>query len=116
MQDFSLEQCNHTELLQLARRAGLRAPGAWPRATLIALLKGELPPAPYDPIENLRDGIMSFVIAFEAVLRAQLTCPAQTLDPRACYGCVDLVPVFCLRQVGPQAEQTIQLHRKPKTP
>lgn len=118
----SWEKCNHTELLQVCYRAGLPAVPTNSREQLIALLEGiEEPQAQYDEyiVNQWRDAIMAFVLEYWARMRSQLTCPAKTQDPRACYGCVDTKVYACLVEneaMQPMIEkQLIQLKRKKTT-
>ena len=57
---------------------------------------------------------MLFIVDFWPKLQSQLTCPAKTKDPKACYGCVDAQVYACL--VGNEScEPYIQLRRKKTT-
>lgn len=119
----SWEKCNHTELLQVCHQAGLPALPTYSKEHLIALLEGtaETQQAQYDEyvVNQWRDAIMAMVIEYWARLRSQLTCPAKTQDPRACYGCVDTKVYACLVEneaMEPIIEkQLIQLKRKKNT-
>lgn len=107
----SLEACNRTELYQLCIRSGLNVQPNSSRQYLIGVLMGEeaesnLPNA----IDTYRVAIMQFVEDHWAVLEPQLTCPAKTRDPKACFGCVDAQVMTCIVQ-NPDNEHLIQLHR-----
>lgn len=54
---------------------------------------------------------MQFVNEYYPKLRSQLTCPAKTRDPKACYGCVDAQVYTCLVE-NEQMQPYIQLKRK----
>ncbi len=83
---------------------------------MIALLEGTLEPVEVSsPVNEWRDAIMEFVNEYYAKLRSQLTCPAKTRDPKACYGCVDTQVYTCLtenEQMQPFIEKYVQLRRK----
>lgn len=111
-----LLRCNHTELMQICRNARIPFSPGWPRAHLIAAICGEEFSESHNPIDNLRDGIMAFVIDYQADVKSQLTCPARTLEPRACYGCVDAKPLLCLLSERAEVQNLIQVRRKPAPP
>ena len=114
-----LARCNHTELFQICRKAGIPVLPNYPRELLIALLEGFQEPQPVrHSVDDWRDAIMTFVDEYYAKLRAQLTCPAQTRDPKACYGCVDAQVYACLienEQGRPFIEKYYQLRKKTTT-
>jgi hypothetical protein len=112
---FDWDRVNDTELYQLCRRAGLLALPSFPREKLIALIEGlEEQEQIEHPIDAWRDAIMVFVNDFWPKLQSQLTCPAKTRDPKACYGCVDTQVYACI--VGNEAcEPYIRLRRKKTT-
>jgi hypothetical protein len=58
---------------------------------------------------------MAFLIERKAALAAQLTCPAKSFDPKACYGCCDARPLICTLRQPPQTQETIELRRKKET-
>jgi hypothetical protein len=106
-------RCNHTELMQVCRNARIPFSPGWSRAQLLAAICGEEFSDSHNPIDNLRDGIMAFVIDYQADVKSQLTCPARTLEPRACYGCVDAKPLLCLLSERAEVQNLIQVRRKP---
>lgn len=106
------QRFNHTELYQMARSAKLNVPPSCSRDELISYLLGEveLPPHESD-IDAWRRGIMGFLIEHWKQVETQLTCPAKSKDPNACFGCVDTQVVSCL--VGNEGNlNLIKLHRK----
>ena len=116
----SWARCNHTELYQACQRAGVPALPNYSKERMIALLEGLEEPQEIDYIvDTWRDAIMAFVKEYWAKLRSQLTCPAKSGDPRACYGCVDAQVYACLvenEQMEPFIkDQLIQLKRKKTT-
>lgn len=88
---------NHTELYQMCQRAEIAALPTDSRETLIKFLEGELepPPRPHE-LDLWRYGIMGFLLDHWRKVETQLTCPAKSGDPRACFGCVDAQVVSCL--------------------
>jgi hypothetical protein len=79
---------------------------------MIALLEGREEPDPIEsPVDPWRDAIMGFVDEYWAKLRSQLTCPAKTRDPKACYTCIDTQVYACLVE-NEQMEPYIRLKRK----
>lgn len=70
---------------------------------MVALLEGTLErdPSTFHTADSWRDAIMHFVIDYWAKLQSQVTCPAKSQDPRACYGCVDQQVYSCLEKNGP---------------
>jgi hypothetical protein len=65
---------------------------------MAALLQGELeePTEPKNPIDLWRIAIMEFVEEHWSVLEPQITCPAKSRDPRACFGCIDAQVITCV--------------------
>ena len=112
---YEWSQLNYSELYQAAQAAGCTP---LPQATpdeLIASLEGRRePPDEYNPINDVRDAIMSFVIEYWVKLQSQLTCPAKSGDPKACYGCIDTQVVSCLVK-NEAVRPFIQLKRKKQT-
>ena len=93
-----LNTYNHTELYQLCRRAGIAVRPDVSKAYLIALLEGtsELPAGSYNPMDDLRDGLMGFLLEHWRRVHSQLFCPAKSGDPKSCYQCVDAQVMHCL--------------------
>ena len=106
------EDCNHTELLQICRRVGLRISPSTPKEKMIAYLLGEEePPIEDNVVDSWRHGLMGFVLDHWQTIRSQLACPAKTQDPRACFTCCDTQVIACV--VGnPENEELINLKRK----
>jgi|SRR5580658_6472559 hypothetical protein len=107
------DRFNLTELYQTARDAGLVVLPNESRENIIAYLLGEKEPPPIEhDIDMWRNGIMGFLIEHWKQVETQLTCPAKSKDPRACFGCVDTQVVNCLISNETDLHQ-IRLHRKP---
>lgn len=112
-QSALFEACNDTELYQLARRAGLTVLPNLPREQLVKCLLGEESPPPVrHEIDEWRMALMGFVLDYWRVIESQLTCPAKSGDPRACFGCVDAQVVSCVTRSGAHLP-LIQVHKKP---
>lgn len=113
--------CNHTELLQICARLGLKVSPATPSSRLINYLLGneEVPEGSTNNIDAWRQALMDFLADHWQVLRAQISCPAKNLkneelqpgEKRACFNCVDVQVISCLVQ-NPANEELIQLKRK----
>lgn len=107
------DSLNDTELYQTARAAGLVVLPSEPRENLILYLLGEMePPLIEHEIDMWRNGIMGFLIDHWKQVETQLTCPAKSKDPRACFSCVDTQVVSCLVNNESDLHQ-IRIHRKP---
>lgn len=106
------DRCNHTELYQFAREAGHNVQPNWDRDSLIRVIIGDVePPNAEHDIDEWRLALMRFVIDHRTTLESQLTCPAKTMDPRACFNCVDAQVIACLVE-NKQYKKLIQIHRK----
>ena len=108
---------NHTEAYQLARRAGHAVTPALSREDLLRVLTDEVDPAtlgqmPHE-LDEWRYALMGFIIEHRRRLESQLTCPAKSMDPRACFTCVDAQLVWCLNE-NKKHLHLIQLHRRPQ--
>ena len=105
--------CNHTELYQICRRQGLKVLPSEPREKLIAYLMGEEEPNATDHVvDSWRNGIMGFLLDHWQTVRSQLTCPAKSGNPNACFACTDSMVISCVANSGPGNEELIQLRRK----
>lgn len=103
---------NHTELYQMARRAGLAVLPDTPKEQLIAYLTGEQEPSPVaHEIDRWRHGIMGFLLEHWRAVETQLTCPAKSKDPRSCFQCLDTQVIQCLAQ-NENDIHLIRLHKK----
>lgn len=105
--------CNHSELYQLARRAGHNVLPTMSRDELIKIivLDAVASTAVHD-IDETRRAIMRFIIDNRKKLETQITCPAKSFQPDACFGCVDVQVVHCLVSHGSDAQRLITLHKK----
>lgn len=111
MTDF--ERCNHTELYQVCRRAGIPVSPATPKEEMIAYLLGESEAPPVENVfDHWRNGIMGFLLDHWSVVETQLTCPAKSGDPKSCYQCVDAQVISCVVQQSDHDQKLIELRRK----
>lgn len=104
---------NLTELYQSCQSHGIRLPKGATRETMLSILSGEQP-APTDASNDLdewRLAIMGFVLDYWDRLSTQITCPASTKDPLACFGCVDSQVRYCLDR-NHKYLNLIQPHRR----
>ena len=106
-------KCNHTELMQVARRAGHNVLPTFTREQLIQIivLEAEGTQEPNE-VDDIRLAIMQFLIDHRLKLETQITCPAKSFEPTACFGCVDAQVVHCYTSNGANSQQLITLHRK----
>lgn len=87
---------NRTELIQACQEVGISVSPAASREELTGLLTGSIVATDPSSMDAWRHGIMGFVLDHWETLSTQLTCPARTKDPRACFGCIDTQVVSCL--------------------
>lgn len=115
MQDLidHLLRCNRTELQNMCRRAGTPFDPAWTKDTLAKALLGMVQASRENPIDSMRDGIMRYLIDHRRSLSAQITCPARSFDPKACYGCPDARPIHCFITQHPATQTQMEMRRKP---
>lgn len=104
---------NHTELHQLCQVRGIRIAHTATRETMVRLLSGAETAdiESYSEMDEWRHGIMGFVLDHWDALSTQLTCPAKSGDPKACFGCVDARVQYCLNQNEKYLHQ-IRIHKK----
>lgn len=106
-------KCNHTELLQVCLDAQLPAHPRMTREELVQLLECTAEPVT-NPMDAWRDALAQFIDDYWVRLRSQLTCPARSHDPAACYGCLDAQVAVCLYADGSnEVQQLIKLRKKP---
>lgn len=106
---------NRTELIQACQEVGISVSPAASREELTGLLTGSIVAADPSSLDAWRHGIMGFVLDHWETLSTQLTCPARTKDPRACFGCIDTQVVSCLNS-NDQYINEIARHRKEERP
>lgn len=102
---------NRTELIQACQEVGISVSPAASREELTGLLTGSIVAADPSSLDAWRHGIMGFVLDHWETLSTQLTCPAKTKDPRACFGCIDTQVVSCLNS-NDQYINEIARHRR----
>jgi hypothetical protein len=108
------ERCNHTEIYQIARGAGHVVLPSLSRDALIRIIIGEVPPPPlpFHDVDETRIALMKFIIDHRKKLETQLTCPARSFKPDACFACVDAQVYSCLTSNGAENQRLILLHKK----
>lgn len=109
--DRAWVRVNRTEVYQCCLNAGMRVHPATTREQMVKYLTGEEePPEEPHPIDSWRDGIMAFLLDYWKKVHIQLTCPAGSGDPKACFGCLDVQTIACILQ-SPNVEQLIESRR-----
>jgi len=107
-----LGACNHTELHQICRRMDIHVRPTASREDMIDYICGnDEPPPPWHGINAWRHALMGFVLDNWELIRSQISCPAKSGDPRACFGCTDTQVMFCVVD-NHDNESLIQLHKK----
>lgn len=102
-----LMSCNHTELYQLCNEIGLNPNPAMSKHELIGLILGtRIPETAPNPVNEWRDGIMTFLLNHWRKVSGQLMCPAKTGDKKACYQCLD-AQVFQCMSANSNAERNV---------
>ena len=110
--DELFADCNHTELYQVCRRMGMKVSPSEPKENLIDYLVGNRePPNSPNVVDTWRHGIMGFLLDHWQTVRSQLSCPAKSGEPDACFGCTDSQVISCVAS-NPENEDLIQLKRK----
>lgn len=66
----------------------------------------------YNTMDDWRDAIMKVLLAHWTVVASQLTCPAKSGDPKACYECVDAQVTYCVVSQSEPDQKLIALRRK----
>lgn len=106
------EKCNHTELYQACRKAGMNVLPSETRENMIAFLEGTKEfQETYNSIDDWRDAIMKVLLSHWKVVASQLTCPAKSGDPKACYQCVDAQAISCVVTQSEPDQKLIALRR-----
>lgn len=100
------KRANRTELYQACVRSGIRAPPGATKQELYDYLIGKVGCEEGNPVDSWRDTIMAFMIAYWKKVRLQVTCPAKTKDPKACYGCLDIQVIDCIVESPTIEEKT----------
>lgn len=98
--DFGV--CNHTELYQLCRRAGIPVSPEFSNARLAKLLMNTQPNTEEvdNPIDSWRRALIRFVGARWDRLQNQVKCPLKSPDGSfnsdACFECLDMKVISCV--------------------
>ena len=97
-----LKKLNATELQALCRGAGLETGSRNTEVLAPAVLgEREVPP---NPMDKRRLQMMRYILKHWAAVESQLSCPARSGDPRACFGCTDIQVGICITQ-QPESKQ-----------
>jgi hypothetical protein len=106
------DPCNHTELYQLCRTAGMNVQPNETRENMISYLEGTKEfQENYHPVDDWRDAIMKVLLDHWTVMASQLTCPAKSGDPKSCFRCVDAQVIGCLVSQSEPDQKLISLRR-----
>jgi len=83
---------------------------------MVALLEGvEEQEYVEHPVDAWRDALMRFIDDFWVKIQSQLTCPAKSRDPKACYVCVDTQVYACLVK-NEAVQHHIAMRKKKENP
>lgn len=89
------EECNHTELLGMAREIDPNLCRSDSLEDLVGTVDGVVDAKPELRTNKIRLQIMDLVNANMDRVRPFVTCPAKSGDPHACFGCTDAQVVEC---------------------
>lgn len=89
------ESLNISELVTIALELEPEAHRGMPRDLLIQIIEGESPRVPERTLNKKRLKIMSFINEHWLQVAYQVSCPAKSRDPRACFSCCDMQAVMC---------------------
>jgi hypothetical protein len=83
---------------------------------MVALLEGaaEQEGEVDHPVDAWRDALMRFIEDYWVKIQSQITCPAKSREPKACYGCVDTQVYACLMKNPQPILHQITLRKKKK--
>jgi len=116
------EEANKKELVTVARSLGHDAHEELAKERLISLLENDehLEEWERNPVDSIRDKLMSFLLERWRQVSPQLTCPAASGDPYSCYECVDAQVLVCLAMNAEHkdkilATKAVQKRRLPMT-
>ncbi len=90
------EELNHTELVALAAEFNPNAHHGLPRSWLIQIIEGEDIELPERLIHKKRLRVMGYINEHWDAVSYQISCPARSQDPYACFGCSDLQAASCV--------------------
>ncbi len=92
---MELDELNTSELVLLAQDNEPEAHRGLSREMLVSIVKGEEVDLPVRHVNKVRLKIMQFVNDHWIQMRAIVSCPAKSQDPRACFQCTDVQAVEC---------------------
>lgn len=89
-------ELNTSELLAMAGEFNPRVHRGLPRELLIQIIEGADVELPERVINKKRLRIMGYINEHWAAVSYQISCPARSQDPYACFGCSDLQAASCV--------------------
>lgn len=96
---------NRTEMGQICADAGMPTKEESVEE-MQRVLDGEKAPVER-PVDRIRVSLMQFILDHWRTVRAQLTCPAKSGDPRSCFQCHDMQVVACVSDQPKDAKDKI---------
>jgi hypothetical protein len=94
--DLDLAEVNLSELVLIAKEVNADAHRGLGREALLAIIElGEVK-LPQRLINKKRLAVMQYINDNWKAVSYQVSCPAKTQSPTACFGCSDLQAVTCV--------------------
>lgn len=93
---FDPRALNLTELVAICKEVVPQAHRGLPRELLEAIALGEQAELPVRRIDKVRLRIMQYIDENYDQVEYQLSCPAKSRDPYACFTCSDLLVASCM--------------------
>lgn len=90
------DRLNRSELATIAQELDAEAHRFLSRDILIRVIEGEQPPLPERTINKRRLQVMNYVNENWDQVMYQVSCPAKSRDPRACFNCCDVQAIECI--------------------
>lgn len=89
------QKMNISELVVVAQELEEQAHRGMSREHLIQIIEGESLLVPERIVNKKRLKIMQYIDAHWEQVAYQVSCPAKSRDPRACFSCCDIQVVMC---------------------
>ncbi len=96
MTDQRFDNLNDTELATMAAMHNMEAHRDLPRPVLLALCEGDEVELPQRTLNKKRLAIMQYINDNWSQVNYQISCPAQSQHPYACFGCTDCQTSQCV--------------------
>lgn len=90
------EVLNLTELTTIAKEVNPSASRHLPVEALIAIIEGVEIELPERFLDKKRLKVLRYIDEKWESVRYQISCPAKTRDPRACFTCSDMQITCCI--------------------